>query len=48
MKYFSQLILSDMGYLNKSTYEQMQRISELYLADLQIDINEEDEEVKIE
>ena len=47
MKYFSQMILLDMGYLNKPTYEQMQRISELYLADLQIDINEEDEEVKI-
>ena len=47
MKYVSQLILLDMGYLNKPTYEQMQILSELYLADLQIDINEEDVEVKI-
>ena len=36
-----------MGYLEKPIYEQMQKISDLYLADLEININEKDNEVKL-
>jgi len=39
--------VKDMDSLPKSVFKQMQRISEVYLADLGIDVNEKDKKGKI-
>jgi hypothetical protein len=43
--YLEILLFLDMDILPKTTYEKMQRIGEVYMADLGIDINEKDVEV---